>query len=328
MRSKKEIFLSILFFLGGVLIMAPFVKNISAEEVTQIFLILKRKEVFIAFFLTLVASLIGALKWQNILNTFGVKIPFFSAFSLYQGAIGIGYFAPFLFIPAQFLKAGYLKKNYSLETEKGLTSIAIDFISEWAIFILFIIFAFLIFSAELFESNFLFSVTLIFFLLIAIIFLFFYRFLIFKNKKTNKHFSLGVTKNTNLISKTENEFFTFFWHKKMDLLKSFLFSFLKATLFYLRTIILIKAITQHLNPVFSFGVLGLSFLGYLVPIPASLGILEGVQTIAFYSANLQTSQLLAFTTAIRTTELLLGLLGVLLLFKWLPFNWRPSKNQI
>lgn len=306
--------------------MASFVKNISAEEVTQIFLILKRKEVFIIFFLTLLASLIGVLKWQNILNIFGIKIPFFLTFSLYQGALGISYFAPFLFIPAQFLKADYLKKNYSVEIEKGLASIAIDFISEWAIFVLFIIFAFLIFSAELFESNFLFSVILIFFLLIAIIFLFFHRLLMFKKKTINQHFLSGVIKNTNLISKIENEFFIFFWYKKIGLLKSFLFSFLKVALFYLRTIILIKAITHHLNPFFSFGVLGLSFLGYLVPIPASLGILEGVQTIAFYSANLQTSQLLAFTTAIRTTELLLGLLGVLLLFKWLPFNWRSPKS--
>lgn len=308
--------------------MAFFIKNISAEEVNQFFLILKRKEVFIVFFLTLAASLIGALKWQNILNIFGTKIPFFLAFSLYQGALGISYFAPFLFIPAQFLKADYLKKNYSVEIEKGLASIAIDFISEWAIFILFIIFAFLIFSAELFGYNFLFSVILIFFLLIAIIFLFFYRFLIFKRKTKNKNFLPGVAKNTNFISKIENEFFAFFWQEKIGLLKSFLLSFLKAALFYLRTIILIKAITHHLNPVFSFGVLGLSFLGYLVPIPASLGILEGVQTIAFYGANLQTSQLLAFTTAIRTTELLLGLLGVLLLFKWLPLNWQSRKNPI
>ena len=317
MKRLLLLFLSIFI---GIVLFFKVVESIGWDVINDAFSVFTVWQCFVILFLSLFVILVSAWRWQIILKSQNIYLPFKSLLSSYLIGFGAIFFAPLIVFGGEAIRGYALKKKNSVPWIDSLSSIFVDKISEWIINLIIIFFSIIFFLSK---AGFAFKDLLIFFgvfIFFATLILFFY---IKSSKKESiikilfvwlkiQHISSNSFGNKTL--RIEEKVFEFFKDKKA-VFQTMLLSLLKALIMLMRVWILILFLGKNIKFFYALCILGFSYLAATIPIPAALGSHEAIQIVVFQSFGLGGGTATAFTMIIRIADAVFALLGVLLLFK-------------
>lgn len=327
----KKLFLFIFSLLIGIGLFFWIGRTVGWSQINKAFLVFTGWQGLVIFLLTLFIVLLSTWKWQEILKSNNVYIPFKKIFKYYLGGYALMYFFPMLVWGGEIFRGHVLKKYESLPWSKGMASIIIDRILEWTVNLVVIFFGVLLFLPQttvlpsklviIFGGSFIF-----FFATIA----FFY----FKSYKKESIVRSFIGGNDNEPLDTEKEIFKFFKPREKTIWKIFGISFLRALIMYVRVWFLLFFLKENVSLLAAFSILGFSYLAAMIPIPTSLGSHEAIQTFAFGSIGLGLGDATVFAMIIRGVEVLFSLVGIIYIFRHgvglinsLFSNGKPIKNN-
>jgi len=316
----KKIILLIVSFLVGIGLFIWIGKTVGWQEIKNSFSVFTGINGLVILILTLLIMLIGNWKWQEILKGEGVRVSFWSLFRPFLAGFSVMFLAPILLWAGEIFRSYALKKNNDISWTKGLTSVIIDRILEWTANLVVILFGVIIFLlmigfpptnlAIIFGGVFLF-----FFLGIS-----FFYLRTFRRKSIAKIafrlFGLKNVKDSNMVLQAEKEMFDFFRLENKTFWTSFILSFFRAGVMYVRVGFLIFFLGKSIGLLPALSILGFNYLAVMIPIPTALGSHEAIQTFAFNSLGLGVSTATAFTMIIRGAELIVALAGLAILFRF------------
>jgi uncharacterized protein (TIRG00374 family) len=293
---------------------------VGFSEIKQSLSLFGLKHFFIIIAITFVMAIFGIWKWKEILRGEGIKISFFSIAWPYLGGYALMYLIPVLIWGGEIFRAYILKERDSVPLEKGMASIIIDRILEWTINMLVIIVGIGFFFSNI---NLLPKKIEIFFggvfLLFAIALIFFYS-KVFKKESIIKTFVrfLGLKRiqEKNSLFEGEKDIYKFFRFENRTMWNAIILAFLRAGATWARVILVIFFLGQAAGLSSSLSILGFNNLASMVPIPASLGSNEAIQTFAFNSLGFSQVSAAAFAMLIRGAELSISIIGILVLFRY------------
>ena len=316
----KRLLLLLFSVFIGIVLFLKVVESIGWDVIKDAFSVFTAWQCFVILFLSLLVILVSTWRWQIILKSQDIYLPFKSLLSSYLVGFGAIFFAPLIVFGGEAIRGYALKKNNSVPWVDSLSSIFVDRILEWTMNLIIIFFGIAFF---LFKAGFAFKDLLIFFGA----FIFFVAWILFFYIKSSRKESIvkilfgwlkvqHISSNSfgNKTLRIEEKVFEFFKDKKAVLQTMFL-SFLRAFVMLTRVWLLILFLGGNIKFFSSLCVLGFSYLAATIPIPAALGSHEAIQIIIFQSFGLGGGTATAFTMIIRTAEAVFALLGVLLLFK-------------
>lgn len=313
----KKLPLLLASFFIGLSLFAYVIKFVGWENVKKSLLVFTGWQGLVILFLTLFWILVANWKWKEILKSEGIDIPFFSLFKPYLAGFSVLYLFPTFLLGGEFFRGYILKKKYSLSWSKGMASVFIDRILDWTanLIIVFLGTGFFLLKIGFLPKRlaWIFGITFLFWL----IGISFFYFKVFKKESIARFFlRLFNYKYTNSEPlEIEKEIFNFFKSNRVQLWKGIGLAFLEEAIILLRISVLLSffGIQISLLPVLSIS--GFSYLATMIPIPASLGIHDAIQTFAFNSLGLGTGTGAAFTLIIRGAELILALIGLFFFFR-------------
>jgi len=313
----KKILLFLLSLLIGIGLLVWIAQVVGWQEIKNAFLVFTGWQGLVILFLTVLVALIGTWEWKIILKSRGVDIPFKNLFKLYLAGFSIKYLAPMLIFGKEIFCSYALKEKYSIPWSKGMASVIIDRILDFTIEMVFIFLGiisfFLVFDLSFKILGIIFTI----FLVLAIGICLFY-FKVFKKESIIKFFIkifIPTYQNDNTPLYFENEIFDFFKTKKKYMWGGIFLTFFEKIIKLLKTWLLITFLgkTVGLLPVFS--ILGFSYLAAMIPIPAVLGVHEGLQSFSFNTFGLGQGTGIVFAMIIRGAELIIALIGIFILFQ-------------
>ena len=312
---KKPLILIIGSSLIGIIAFIFLGKWIGWEEIGSAFSVFTFWQGGIIILLTIIISLIGNLRWKEILSDQGIDISFLRLFKIYLGGYSIMYLFPAILLAGEFFRIYGLGKERGLSWKRTAPSVIIERILEWTVNLLVIflgLFLF-VFNVDLFPPKvvFVFGIAFLIFLFALV---FFYTTVLRKKSIVHMIVKKYKEEESGLIE-VENKVFDYFDLKSKPLKKGLLLSFLRAVAMQLRVWILIIFLGQNIGLLHSFSILGFSYLSAMIPIPASLGTHEVIQIAAFRAVNLTASMAAAFTLIIRAAEIVLSSFGLIYIVK-------------
>jgi uncharacterized protein (TIRG00374 family) len=313
----KKTYLFLISFLVGVLLLVLVIKIVGWNEIRKSLLIFTGFKGLIIFLLTFLWMLIINWKWKEILKTRGTDIGFFNLFKPFLAGFSVLYLFPTLVLGGEFLRGYILKKKYSLSWSKGMASVFIDRIVDWTtnLGIVFLGMGFFLSKIGILPKKIGLAVGFTFF--IWLLFTIFFYIMAFKKKSIVrlffKIFRLGSL-NIGLMD-MEKEIFDFFNVKNISFWKIIGIALLEEAILLFRIYILLIFLGKEIGFLVALSISGFYYLSTMIPIPASLGIQDGVQAFAFGALRLGASVGTAFTLIIRTAELAVALIGIILLFR-------------
>jgi uncharacterized protein (TIRG00374 family) len=313
----KKIFLFLFFLLIGVFLFFRIIKEIGWQEIKLAFFIFFSKKGLVILGLTILIWLTGLLRWKEILRGQGENLSFLTLFRPYFSSLSLMFFFPMLILAGEFFRAYFLKEKKSILWQKGMASVLIDRILEITVYLIIIFLGifFFLFKIGFLPKNL--GAILVILIIIALFILFFY-FKSFKKESILKIF--GKLDKKNKIRELEKEIFEFFKIKNKFLWRGFFLSFLKSFFNFLRIWILILFLGKTTGIFSLFSILGFLYFTLMIPIPASLGSQEAFQAFAFLNLGIGASRGAAFSMLIRTAELIVALMGmIILVFSGLKF---------
>ena len=229
------------------------------------------------------------------------------------------FLAPIMLLGGEMFRGYVLKEKNQVPWSKGIASVIIDRILDWTVNLIFIFLGILVFLLTIGLPS---KKLMIIFGGAFLFFLFGLSIFYFKviKRESMAEFILrifGIEKfnHTNSVLEIEKEIFNFFKPQKISMWKSFALSFLMAGIFYCQAFILISFLGKKIELLSNLSILGFIYLAAIIPIPASLGSHEAIQTFAFSSLGLGAPLALAFTMIIRGAELLIALAGLIILYR-------------
>jgi len=331
---KKAILFLLSLFLG-ICLSIEIYKTIGWPEIKISIVNFNPQQGLIILALTFLITLIGALRWHEILKGERASIPFFDTFKSYLAGYSIIFLAPALVLGGEFIRAYILKQKNSIAWSKSAASIIIDRVLEWSINLVIIIIGLTVFFGKVcllpLNLTMLFGGLILFFIVILT---FFYTKVL---KKESLIASLGKLFNKDLNGEpqeTEKEIFTFFNINNSTMWKAGALSLLRILIMYLRAFILIIFLKQQTTIWCALPVLCFSLLALTVPTPAGTGSHELAQVFAFKALGFSASSATAFVIIIRIAEAIIALIGLVFLsrlgidlFKNYLFKEENGKNK-
>ncbi len=332
-RGKKRIFL-IISLIIGLLLFVFFIIGLGKSAVILISQNLNFYYLGVYTIITTFAFFPITWRWQVILKAHDEKVGFFRLLKQTIAGYAISYITPAVRIGGEPLRAYMLKKESNIDLKTGTSSIIIDKYVE-----LFgsIIFALVGFILILFiPISWIFKITLAILILIILIplVLFYYRtirgngsfssiFILFRLSKFSKSGKILPA-----LKAMENKMQIFFKEHKKALFIAFLFYAFTGIIFVFEFKYLFLGFGVELSIIEL--ILMITLLGFinLIPIPASLGILEAGQSGLFCLLKNNPSIGLAFSLLVRIRNFAFVALGFLLISHFTGFQiLRDFKNQ-
>lgn len=310
---KKAILFLLSLFLGTCLSIEVY-RAIGWTEIKNFIVDFNLQQGLVILGFTFLITLIGALKWHEILKGEGASLSFFDTFKSYLAGYSIIFLAPALFLGGEFIRAYILKQKNSIAWSKSAASIIIDRVLEWSINLVVIIIGLIAFFSKVcllpVNLTLLFGGLILFF--IVILTLFYTKVL----KKESLVASLSKLFNRDLNGgpqETEKEIFSFFNIRNRAMWKAGALSLLRMLAMYLRTFVLIVFLKQPINIWCALPVLCFSLLALAVPIPAGAGSHELAQVFAFKALGFSVPSATVFAIIIRIAEAIIALIGLIIL---------------
>lgn len=310
----KKALLFLVSFFAGVIIFVCVGKTVGWEGIKSSFLILASWQGAVIFGLTLITILISNWRWNEILRGLEVRISYRHLMGTYLAGFALMYLVPILLWGGELFRGYVLKERNKVLWPKAMASVVIDRIMEWTLNLAVISVGVLFFVHKIgFPSSKLLIIISVLFFVLVLAVCFFYFKTIKKESIAKAVGKIFIQKLDNQPLDTEKEIFDFFKFKNKSMWRSFFLSFLRVVLMYLRVWVLVIFLGKNIGGITALAILGFSYLAVMIPIPASLGSHEAIQTFVFKSLNLGTSSATVFTMLIRATEIVFALAGLIIL---------------
>ena len=315
----KRFLLFLLSLLLGIILFSWIVSRIGWEEIKGALLVFTGPQGILIFALTFAALLVGNWKWKAILAGQKINISFRALLGPYLASFPIMFLAPVLFFAGEIFRSYVLRERNLVPFAKGAASVVIDRILEWTAALVVIFFGIVFFLYKIgLPSG---KVALIFggaFLVFVALISFFY-FRTFRRESIARLFlrifGLKNFNHSSSILEIEREIFNFFKFKKRAMWLGLGLSFLKTAILYLRTALLMLFLGKAVGALSVLSILGFNLLAVMLPIPAALGSHEAIQFFAFGALGMSSATAAAFAVIIRSAEILLAFLGIILLLR-------------
>ena len=313
----KKIFLFFFSLLIGIFLFSWVLKSVGWPEIKKAFLIFTLWQGIAILILTFGKITVATWKWKEILKSEGVNLPFLNLLNIYLSGFSIMYFFPTAFLGGEIFQSYVLKSKHSIPWSKGMASSFSDQILDWTTNLVVIFFGIIFFILKIaFLPK---KIALISFVLfpLALFSISYFYFKAFRKESIVeflfRHFSRSF-KNSQTLE-IEKEVFNFFNFKKVSFWKGISLAFFEEIFFLLRIWFLVNFFGKNINFLSTLSILAFSYLALMIPIPAVLGIHEGVQAFAFDALKLGVGLGTAFALVIRGADLILALIGIFISFK-------------
>lgn len=321
--SILKIFFGVISFLIGAAIFWFVISAVGIGEVLRGLFEFSPWGMIPLVILTGIVQVIGAYKWQYVLRTLGVVIPLGALTKVFLAGNALAYITPVVYIGGEAVRGYLLRERYGVPWDKGLASIAIDKISEAAVWVLVICAGVVVF---LWQSQTPWASKLAIILLLTMTFmaasialLYFFSF---KKKSIVRPlilrpFHLEGSRAGHLLCGIEGEFFKFFSTanrtQNIGVAKILL---LKYSFILLRNLFLIYYLQGVFSITESVITAGFSHISYSLPIPAALGVQEGALSIVFAGLGVSAGLGIAFALLLRAADSIVASVGLLFLLRW------------
>ena len=313
----KKFWLFLFSLLIGIFLFSFVLKSVGWSEIKRAFLIFTLWQGIVILILTFGKTLTATLKWREILKSAGVNLPFLTLLNIYLSGSSILYFFPTAILGGEIFQSYVLKSKHSIPWSKGMAASFSDQILDWTTNLVVIFFGIIFFILKIaFLPK---KIALISFILfpLALFSISYFYFKAFKKESIVefifRHFSRSF-KNSQTLE-IEKEIFNFFNFKRISFWKAISLAFLEEVFLLLRIWFLVNFFGQNLNFLSTLSILAFFYLAMMIPIPAVLGIQEGVQAFAFDALKLGVGFGTAFALVIRGADLILALIGIFISFK-------------
>lgn len=241
--------------------------------------------------LTFFSLYFGVLRWRYVafsyseLSNIGRK----KSDSLWLSSFLLDYLTPFLPFSGAFFRAYVLQKKFNAPADKAIAASFVDKILDATVFFIFLIIGLVAF-AFWGKIHYILSAGI---LLIAAVFLFLLLFFYIQRWREKSSFEwffgrcgqwtkrIFKAQDRQTLITAEKITFEFFSLKNKRFWLCFLFSFLRYASLFLRAFILLFFLTGQWAFFRGLAVLGFAHLAMLSPVPASLGVLELSEGLAF-----------------------------------------------
>lgn len=316
----KKFLLVFISFLVGMGLLVLVLKIVGFQEIKKSLELFRFWQLLAILAMSFAMVIFGIWRWLEILKGQGVaRISFKNLISPYLAGYSIMLLAPLIIWGSELLRVYAVKEKNSIPWKTGFASVIIERILEWTASFFVVILGMTIFMAKIYgfsERELIFFA--VFFIIILVIVYFYFR--IFKKNSFVKLFGrllgLELIKENNTLLEVEKEIFVFFSASNKKMWSALTANILKTLAMLIRTWLLIFFLGGHIGLLSGISVLGFNDLALLAPIPASLGSHEALQTFAFGALGLERSGATAYAIIIRTTEVLIALLGLAVLFRF------------
>jgi len=319
MNFLKKIILFIGTLVVGLALLYGVIEKVGWESIIQSFFVFKWWQAWIIVGLTLTRAFLAIWKYKEILRADGLEVPFKKIIPSFFSGFPLMFFAPEFLMSGDFLRGYALQKTQNLPWRKTIGAVVVDRMLDWGVSLVTIFLGVFIFLSRIGLP----PRNLTYIILGTLLGmgggLF---FLYFKNIKEESILKLFGVKGGKAIE-VEEEVHSIFqsgWGKWATMLVP---SLLIGIVRLLRVWILAIFLGEAISMLTALPLLAFFYLGAAVPIPASLGVHETIQTFGFSQLGLNVGTATAFSMIIRGAELVLALLGSVALLK---IGWRIFKT--
>lgn len=280
---------------------------------------------FLGFLLIFLLSFLGIVvsTWRAylILRSQEDNINFFKLLNIWIAGHAMNYLIPFVYLGGEGVKAYLLNERMKVPWDRTASTLVFDRILEISASFLTIgvsIVAFLVYAGPAGFTKTILAVGASFLTVGVLIILFYFQ--VFRNKKLLEpflaKFSLNKTRIGKFFIKAEQEVVNFFVTDKVLFFKGWAISIVKQLLLFVRHLALFYFLGKGIVAVPALISLGALYLGLTIPIPASLGVQEGFQSIAFSIIGLKASDGLALSFVLRGADILLAVAGIIIVVRY------------
>ena len=333
----KKIFLFSISLLLGLALIVWIYQRIDLRDVSLRFGFLTWQQITTLFLLTLTKVLIWIFRWRLILKTMGfTRLSFRSLAGARLGEMALSYLTPGIYYGGEVVRLFALKKSTKVPISQGLVSIISERIIEIIAFSIFAFFGVLIlfFQKSLFGVLFFTVLGILPLILVALIF----RLLksdrvlgLMKFFRLHKiKFSQQNGEENNLAEKIKfiREGIIGFFKKSPKII---LFSIVLSCLAFIMRAIQIVIFVRFLGEFMPFAnailIRILTLFSGLVPIPAILGVYEGVSVLAFQNFQLTAETGISFTLMTRLIDFSFVFVGLLIIIYYLTHHFFQFFNN-
>ena len=277
---------------------------------------------FLILFLLMAAmiTLLSVLRWQIILGSFNFNVPFATVFSYYIMGFSLAYITPSARMGGAPLKA-YMLTQHKVPFEKGLSTILIDNIMETTFDVVFSSIWIILLLIQ-FELPRRFETLVVIFLILAFIFaiIFFVRLyqgkVIFSLIFSWLKFVKMAHKLLEKIRMIDSMFNVFLRKKRMALLWFVIISFFVWAIGLIEYKVALLAINYNASIFELFLIITFAVIATMIPIPASLGVLELGQISVFTLLGVDPYIGVALAIILRFRDVLLASIGAILIYSF------------
>jgi uncharacterized protein (TIRG00374 family) len=318
-----KIFLGVISFFIGAAIFWFVISSVGIGEVVKGLFEFSLWGLIPLIVLTGIVQVIGAYKWQYVLRNLGASVPLGAIVKVFLVGNALSYITPVVYVGGEAVRGYILRERYGVPWERGLASIAIDKISEAAIWVLVICVGVVVFlwqSQTSWASNL--AITLLAFMGLMAVSIALLYFFSFKKKSIVRPlllrpFHLEGSRTGHLLCDIENEFFKFFSaanrKQNIGVAKILL---VKYAFILLRNLFLIYYLQGVFSLTGSIITAGFSHISYALPIPAALGVQEGALSLVFAGLGASAGLGIAFALLLRAADSIVASIGLLFLLRW------------
>lgn len=261
--------------------------------------------------LTLFRASLAVWKHREILKVTGLDIPVRKIIPPFFSGFPLMFFAPEFLLSGDFLRGYALQKTEDLSWRKTMGAVVVDRLLDWGVSLTSIFLGVFIFLYKIGLPTR--TVTII---ILGVLFglgigLFFLYLKNFREESILKLFGINEGKAVQVEQEVHGVFQSGWRKWTVMLIPSLLIGLVRLMRVWLLAVFLGEAVSM----ITALPLLAFFYLGSGVPIPASLGVHEVIQTFGFRSLGLTAGSATAFSMILRGAELVLALLGVAALVK-------------
>jgi len=320
---RKNLIYFLITLVIGFLIFVLMMKTVGWQRVFEALFLFVSLKGLVILLLTFLTAVLSIWRWRIILEKLTGRSEFKGLSKIWFAGFTFTYLlTPIAILGGEPVRVYLAKKFYSIDFKKSFSSIAIDRIFEWALFLIFTIggiFTFLFYGNFPSRKMGWLVISVVGGLSLLLLFFFF--------KSLRKESALlwflkvfGVKKekienlqNGNFIFGIEKEIINFLSLKKKVFWQIFGLSFLRYVVFFLRAFFLVFFLGGEMKLVRSFAIYGFNNLASISPVPAALGTLEATGILSFNTLGLGKAAGTIFAMVVREADLLMSLVGVVFL---------------
>lgn len=311
MKLLRKILIFVISIVAGLALLFGVVHTVGWEEIIQSFFVFRWWQAFVIVGITLLRATLAIWKYKEILRADDLEVPFQKIVPSFFAGFPLMFFAPEFLMSGDFLRGYALQKVEDLPWRKTIGAVVVDRLLDWGVSLTTIFLGVFIFLYKIGLPPFNVSIIIGITLLVMGLGLF---FLYFKNIKEESILKLFGVEEGRAVE-VEEEVHTIFqsgWRGWTTILvPSLLIGITRLMRIWLLAIFLGEAI----GIITSLPLLAFFYLGAAVPIPASLGVHETIQSFGFSQLGLNVGTATAFSMILRGAELVLALLGSIALVK-------------